>query len=93
MKYCFMCKAEGIRYTELSEVWQKELKTRNLIAYECPICGDKWIGNDTKQMYSKDGKGIYANTDAIPIEERQKYLWDKYNVIYDGELFGIRFNI
>ena len=89
MKNCFICKSEGIKAVDLSEDWLKELKNRNLIPYECPKCGDKWIANDKDEIYSKDGNSISINNDMMSIEERKSYLWDKYKVVYNGELFAL----
>lgn len=89
MKNCFICQTEGIIATDLSKEWLKELRNRNLIPYECPKCGDKWISNDKNEMYSKDGNSISINNDIMPIEERKRYLWNKCKVIYNGELFAL----
>mgnify|MGYP006946979628 CR=1 FL=1 len=89
MKNCFICKSEGIKAVDLSEDWLKELKNRNLIPYECPKCGDKWIANDRNEIYSEDGLSISINNDMMSIEERKSYLWDKYKVVYNGELFAL----
>lgn len=89
MQDCFMCKSQGVVATGLPEDWIRGLKRRNLIAYECPKYGDKWIGNDRNEMYSRDGSSISINDDMISKEERKKYLWDKYKVIYDVELFAL----
>lgn len=89
MKNCSICKSEGIKAVDLSEYWLKELKYRNLIPYECPKCGDKWIANDRNEIYSEDGLSISINNDMIPIEERKSYLWNKYKVVYNGELFAL----
>ena len=83
MKNCFICKSEGIKAVDLSEDWLKELKNRNLIPYECPKCGDKWIANDRNEIYSEDGLSISINNDMMSIEERKSYLWDKYQVVYN----------
>ena len=89
MRNCSVCKSEGIKAIDLSEAWIKELKNRGLIPYECPKCGDKWIANDKDEIYSKDGNSISINNDMMSIEERKSYLWDKYKVVYNGELFAL----
>lgn len=92
MEKCFICLSEGVVATDLSEAWIKELKHRDLVPYACTKCEEKWIANNIKAMYSEDGKSIGINDDTIPIKDRQQYLWEKYKIVYDRNLFafGIR---